>query len=156
MRAEIRAGELLAEMEAGGERHKGNVRLGSWLRENSEIEFTNGNFLSTSINLENKSAGDGCRDKTIKKTILRALRARTFSRGLGQNRANVFRCSPNNGHRQDTSACPFRAKSGSRRSFLFDHLVGQGPFRAGRVLLIREDPLREMNPSSSRTSPYPA
>jgi hypothetical protein len=24
-------------------------------------------------------------------------------------RANVFRCSPNNGHRQDTSACPFRA-----------------------------------------------
>jgi hypothetical protein len=33
---------------------------------------------------------------------------------MGQNRkssmrANVFRCSPNNGHRQDTSACPFRA-----------------------------------------------
>src|SRR5258707_15274333 len=25
-------------------------------------------------------------------------------------RAHVFRCSPNNGHRQDTSACPFRAK----------------------------------------------
>jgi hypothetical protein len=24
-------------------------------------------------------------------------------------RANVFRCSPNNGHRQDTSECPFRA-----------------------------------------------
>src|SRR5260370_9938720 len=63
-----------------------DVRSGSWLRENSEIEFTNGNFLSTSINLENKSAGDGCRDKTIKKTILRALRALTFSRGLGQKR----------------------------------------------------------------------
>jgi hypothetical protein len=35
----------------------------------------------------------------------------------GQNRkssmrAYVFRCSPNNGHRQDTSACPFRAISG--------------------------------------------
>ncbi len=34
---------------------------------------------------------------------------------LGQNRkssmrANVFRCSPNNGHCQDTSACPFRAR----------------------------------------------
>src|SRR6267154_2231336 len=34
---------------------------------------------------------------------------------VGQNRKNsmrayVFRCSPNNGHRQDTSACPFRAK----------------------------------------------
>jgi hypothetical protein len=33
---------------------------------------------------------------------------------MGQNRksslrANVFRCSPNNGHREDTSACPFRA-----------------------------------------------
>src|SRR5260370_16803970 len=66
--------------------HQVDVRHGSWLRENSEIELTNGNFLSTSINLENKSAGDGCRDKTIKKTILRALRALTFSRGLGQKR----------------------------------------------------------------------
>src|SRR6266853_341170 len=80
-----------------------NDRFGSWLRENSEIEFTNGNFLSTSINLENKSAGDGCRDKTIKKTILRALRARTFSRGLGRNRkysprADVFRFTAKSGH----------------------------------------------------------
>src|SRR5258705_5875499 len=38
---------------------------------------------------------------------------------MGQNRkssmrANVFRCSPNNGHRQDTSACPFRANNGSQ------------------------------------------
>jgi hypothetical protein len=41
------------------------VRFGSWLRENSEIEFANGNFVSTSIDLKNKSAGDGCRDKTI-------------------------------------------------------------------------------------------
>jgi hypothetical protein len=47
------------------------------LRENSEIEFANGNFVSTSINLKNKSAGDGCQDKTIEKTILRAfVRAR--------------------------------------------------------------------------------
>jgi ABC-type sulfate/molybdate transport systems ATPase subunit len=35
-------------------------------------------------------------------------------RSRGQNRksslrANVFRCSPNYGHRQDTSACPLRA-----------------------------------------------
>jgi hypothetical protein len=30
--------------------------------------------------LKNKSAVDSCRDKTIEKTILRALRARTFSR----------------------------------------------------------------------------
>jgi hypothetical protein len=50
-----------------------DVRNGSWLSENSEIEFANGNFVSTSINLENESAGDGCRDKTIEKTILRAL-----------------------------------------------------------------------------------
>ena len=57
---------------------------GSWLRENSEIEFANGNFVSTSINLKNKSAGEGCRDKTIEKTILCALRARTFSRSQGQ------------------------------------------------------------------------
>jgi hypothetical protein len=56
------------------------VRDGSWLGENSEIEFANGNFVSTSI------AGDGCRDKTIEKTILRAFRARTFSRGLGHSR----------------------------------------------------------------------
>jgi hypothetical protein len=37
---------------------------------------------------------------------------------LGQTRkyslgVDVFRCSPNNGHRQDTSACPVGAKSGS-------------------------------------------
>src|SRR5258708_396920 len=56
-----------------------DVAYGSWLRENSEIEFANGNFVSTSINLKNKSAGDGCRDKTIEKTILRAFRARTKS-----------------------------------------------------------------------------
>ncbi len=29
-------------------------------------------------------------------------------------RANVFRYSPNNGHRQDISACPVRAKSRHR------------------------------------------
>src|ERR1700682_837792 len=62
------------------------VRIGSWLRENVEIEFANGNFVSTSINLKNKSAGEGCRDKTIEKTILRAFRARTFSRSQGQFR----------------------------------------------------------------------
>jgi hypothetical protein len=56
------------------------------LRENAEIEFANGNFVSTSINLKNKSAGDGCRDKTIEKTILRAFRAPTFSRSQGQSR----------------------------------------------------------------------
>jgi hypothetical protein len=62
-----------------------DVREGSWLRENSEIEFANGNFVSTSINLKSKSAGDGCRDKTIEKTILRTFRARAFSRSLGQS-----------------------------------------------------------------------
>jgi len=62
------------------------VRHGSWLRENAEIEFANGNFVSTSFDLKNKSAGDGCRDKTIEKTILRAFRARTFSRSQGQSR----------------------------------------------------------------------
>src|ERR1700682_4885199 len=62
------------------------VRFGSWLRENAEIEFANGNFVSTSINLKNKSAGDGRWDKTIEKTILRAFRARTFSRSQGQIR----------------------------------------------------------------------
>jgi hypothetical protein len=30
------------------------VANGSWLHENSEIEFANGNFVSTSIDLENK------------------------------------------------------------------------------------------------------
>src|SRR5258707_14107830 len=96
---------------------QGDVRSGSWLRENSEIEFTNGNFLSTSINLENKSAGDGCRDKTIKKTILRALRARTFSRGLGQKakyslRADVFRFAPESGLKSDIAPCPKGANNG--------------------------------------------
>jgi hypothetical protein len=60
-----------------------DVRSGSWLRENSEIEFANRNFVSTSINLK-KSAGDGCREKTIEKTILRTFRAQTFSRSQGQ------------------------------------------------------------------------
>jgi hypothetical protein len=73
--------------------------FGSWLRENSEIEFANGSFVSTSIDLKNKRAGDGYRDKTIEKTILRAFRARTFSRSQGQNRkssrrAYVFRFTP--------------------------------------------------------------
>ncbi|MFY9955487.1 hypothetical protein, partial [Bradyrhizobium sp.] len=45
-----------------------DFRCGSWPRENAEIEFANGNFVSTSVNLKNKSAGDGCRDKTIEKT----------------------------------------------------------------------------------------
>ncbi len=44
-----------------------------------------------------------------------------FSHSLGQKRkysprVDVFRCSPNNGHRQDTSACPFRANFGSERT----------------------------------------
>jgi hypothetical protein len=60
--------------------------MGSWLRENAEIEFANGNFVSTSIDLKNKCAGDGCRDKTIEKTILSAFRARTFSRSQDQER----------------------------------------------------------------------
>src|ERR1700686_4768970 len=92
-----------------------NGRSWSWLRENSEIDFANRNFVLTSINLKNKSAGDGCRDKTIEKTILRTFRARTFSRSLGQNRksstrANVFRSAPESGHCATQSACPFRAK----------------------------------------------
>jgi hypothetical protein len=65
------------------------VGLGSWLRENAEIEFANGNFVSTSINLKNKSAGEGCRDKTIEKTILRAFLARPFLRSQGQRATSV-------------------------------------------------------------------
>ena len=84
--------------------HPFDVGYGSWLRENAKIEFTNGNFVSTSINLKNRSAGDGCRDKTIEKTnsaektILRAFRARTFSRSQGQSRRF--------GRRQTTSGLP--------------------------------------------------
>jgi hypothetical protein len=76
--------------------HLPYVRLGSWLRENAEIEFANGNFVSTSINLKNKSAGDGCREKIIEKTILRAFRARTFSRSQGHSRPG--RASSKSGH----------------------------------------------------------
>src|SRR5258705_7672012 len=72
-----------------------DFRFESWLRENSETEFANGNFVSTSINLKNKRAGDGCQDKTIEKTIPRAFRARTFSRSQGpkQTWALGFRMS---------------------------------------------------------------
>jgi hypothetical protein len=31
------------------------IRCGSWLRENAEIELANGTFVSTSVNLKNKS-----------------------------------------------------------------------------------------------------
>jgi hypothetical protein len=67
-------------------RYRRDVCIGSWLRENSEIEFANGNFVSTSIILKNNSAGDGSRDKILEKTILRTFCARTFSRSLGQER----------------------------------------------------------------------
>src|SRR5882762_9913856 len=80
-----------------------DVRSGSWLRENAEIEFANGNFVSTSINLKNKSAGDGRWDKTIEKTFLRAFRARTFSRSQGHQR--TWR------PRNSTSALPPKADS---------------------------------------------
>jgi hypothetical protein len=98
-----------------------DVGFGSWLRENSEIEFANGNFVLTSIILKNKSAGDSCRDKTIEKTIPRTFRARTFSRSLGQTeknsvRAYVFRFTPELGHCSSQSACLKRAKPGSRCS----------------------------------------
>jgi hypothetical protein len=46
--------------------------------------LANGKFVSTSINLKNKSAGDGCQDKTIEKTILRAFRVRMFPHSQGQ------------------------------------------------------------------------
>jgi hypothetical protein len=49
--------------------------------------------------LKNKSAGEGCRDKTIEKTILRAFLARPFLRSQGQKlkssmRAYIFRFAP--------------------------------------------------------------
>jgi hypothetical protein len=109
-----------------------NVRNGSWLRENVEIEFANGIFVSTSINLKNKSAGDGCRGKTIEKTILRAFRASTFSRSQGQKRkssrrANVFCPSFNNGH-QDHSLVPIG------RLVAFDHRSGSFVFLKTGIL----------------------
>src|ERR1700722_19005896 len=79
------------------------MSAGSWLRGNSETEFANRKFVPTSINLKNESAGDGCGNKTIEKTILRTFRARTFSRSQGQKaknsrRAHVFRFGSDNGH----------------------------------------------------------
>jgi hypothetical protein len=62
-----------------------DVYYGSWLRETSEIEFANGNFVTTSIDLKNKSAGDGCRNKTIEKTILRVFVRARFHAGSVSN-----------------------------------------------------------------------
>jgi hypothetical protein len=56
------------------------------LRENSETEFANENFISTSIDLKNKSAGDGCQDKTIEKTVLRIRGSGSFLRSQGHFR----------------------------------------------------------------------
>jgi len=87
-----------------------DVRSGSWLRENAEIEFVNGNFVSTSINLKNKSAGDGRWDKTIEKTFLRAFRARTFSRSQGQKATSATA--------RTKSALPPRADITSRARYV--------------------------------------
>ena len=59
---------------------------------------------------------------------------------LGQNRkssmrAYVFRCSPNNGHRQDTSACPFRATTGLMHRSKLD--AGQPVKSVRRITLAR-------------------
>src|ERR1700687_1161760 len=78
--------EPFSQLKIFNERHcPDDVGFGSWPRENSEVEFANGNFVSTSVNLKNESTGHGCRDKTIEKTILRTFRARTFSRSQGQS-----------------------------------------------------------------------
>jgi hypothetical protein len=53
-----------------------------------KIEFANRNFISTSIDLKNKSAGGDCPDKTIEKTILRTFRLRMFSRSHVQKRTS--------------------------------------------------------------------
>jgi len=77
-------------MAAGSARcGRRNVSNGSWLRENWEIEFANGSFVSTSIDLKNKSAGDSYRDKTIEKMLFVRARfhaARVKSRSGGISR----------------------------------------------------------------------
>jgi len=92
-----------------------DVSKGSWLRENADIEFANGNFVSTSINLKNKSAGDGRWDKTIEKTFLRAFRARVFTQP-GSNsevRARKWadRFTVKNRHHQPGLSAPKSANS---------------------------------------------
>ena len=72
------------------------------------------------VNSAPTGAGDGRRNKTIEKTILRAFRARAFSRSLGQKakyslRANVVRCCSDNRHPATTAPCPFGAITGSGR-----------------------------------------
>ena len=76
---------------------------------------SNGNFVSTSINLKNKSAGDGCRDKTIEKTILRTFRACTFSRSQGHSLPKWgcprdVRFTLGSDRTVDIAGGPFRAK----------------------------------------------
>jgi hypothetical protein len=54
------------------------VCSGSWLPENSEIEFANGNFVSTSIDLKNKSASDSCQEATSQGLVKEAARQPHF------------------------------------------------------------------------------
>ena len=107
-----------------------DVSKGSWLlRENADIEFANGNFVSTSIDLKNRSACDSCRGKTIEKNnSARFSCARVFTQP-GSNsevRARKWadRFTVKNRHHQPGLSAPKSAMNGHGR--LFDHLVGTG------------------------------
>jgi hypothetical protein len=60
-----------------------HVADGSWLCENSKIEFACRSFRLDFVGLKTNNAGDCFLQETTEKTILRIPRARTFLHSLG-------------------------------------------------------------------------
>src|SRR6476660_1490648 len=94
-----------------------NVRCGSRLCENSEIQIACRNSVSVSLILKINCTDGLCREKAIENIFLLVLGFGTFSHSLGQKlkssmRAHVFCFAPKSGHCATESACRLRAISG--------------------------------------------
>ena len=63
---------------------RSNVRCGSRLSENSDVELARRIFCLNFVVVETEYTGDSFCEKTIEKTILRVLGSSEFSHSLGQ------------------------------------------------------------------------
>jgi hypothetical protein len=98
-----------------------NVRNGSRLCENSEIQIACRNSISVSLISEINCTDSSCRDKAVENIFLRLLGFRTFSHSLGQKR--TWTCAdarsalpPMNGHQTARTPRPLLPTSYITRS----------------------------------------